>query len=259
MNTHRFSRFNRPGFSLVELLLVMVGVAVLLFLAVAVLGRMRTAGNDARCLHNLRQIGVATAGYFSDHNGGLPIAIEKGPKGSAWDGPGFGAWYWNLAPYLGVPRWTTVTKYLGEQGKHIWEPIVFTCPSHGKDEPGPITYPSVRPVSYAPSTRKAPPESEGRPWGDVLLQRYNIRDVVHPGRTIWISDSTHPAVLNISGARWARDADESTAWPRISFNRHHGAGNALFFDGHVESVRYESIISGDLGKNLARLFDPVEP
>ena len=119
----------------------------------------------------------------------------------------------------------------------------------------PITYPSVRPVSYAPSTRMAPPDVTMRVETHEL-RRWNINQIHRRSELIWLSDSTQPSVLNISARRWGRDTPDHDAWPRISFSRHAGAGNALFFDGHVERIPYGRIADGNLANHLNQLFDP---
>lgn len=72
-----------PGFSLVELLVVAAIVMIVAALAVAAYGRVRQQGDAARCLANLRAIGMAAALYSNDHEGRLPQSSHQGPA-QAW-------------------------------------------------------------------------------------------------------------------------------------------------------------------------------
>jgi prepilin-type N-terminal cleavage/methylation domain-containing protein/prepilin-type processing-associated H-X9-DG protein len=56
-----------PGFTLVELLVVLALIAVLAGLLLPALARARAAAHTARCTSNLRQLGLATQFYWDDH------------------------------------------------------------------------------------------------------------------------------------------------------------------------------------------------
>lgn len=257
MGKARFAHtLSKAGFTLIELLVALAIIAVLAVLAMTT-GKSAVAFSaQTKCAGNLRNLGVATAAYVGEHNGFLPLTHESNMDSqvSSYGGNETGTWYWELAPYVGVPRWDSLKSRLGEDKKSIPKPIVFTCPSHGKTESSPIIFPSSIPVSYAPSTRivKVPttPQSEA-----IRITRISLKDVAVPSKKIWLSDSAKPDIQNISAARWPADVAWETAWPRQGFTRHSGAGNALFYDGHVERVPYEKIISGTLATNLANLFD----
>jgi prepilin-type processing-associated H-X9-DG protein/prepilin-type N-terminal cleavage/methylation domain-containing protein len=65
---------NRRGFSLVELLVVIGIVALLIALLLPSLARAREKANEAQCLANLHQIGLAAAMHVSEHQQHLPAA-----------------------------------------------------------------------------------------------------------------------------------------------------------------------------------------
>ena len=61
-------RNNKKAFTLIELLVVMAIIAVLASLLLPVLSKAKTQSNDAKCMSNLRQCGVALNLYLQDYN-----------------------------------------------------------------------------------------------------------------------------------------------------------------------------------------------
>lgn len=254
-----FHRHHPGAFTLIEILVVIVITGVLAALLLGQLGNFKERAQGVQCAGNLKTLGVATAQYVAENNGRLPVGLENGSKSggkSGWDMGTVGAWYWNLAPYVDVPRWETVHKYLGEQGKWIQRPNVFTCPGRKPTEVIPIKFPTTIPVSYAPPStmQSAKPTQIGEKSDISQLTIHQIKGL---SKKVWLADSPTPNILNVSVARWKPEALDSTAWPRQGFTRHAGAGNALFFDGHVERILYTSIADENLSDNVQRLFHPT--
>ena len=67
-----------PAFTLVELLVAMAILAILASIATPAIGSMIERGRSAKCLGNLRQIGVAVQQYVSDNDYRFP-PIETVP------------------------------------------------------------------------------------------------------------------------------------------------------------------------------------
>ena len=92
----------RPGFTLVELLVVIGIIAVLISILLPALTKARVAAQNIACLSNLRQIGTAIAMYATDNQDGMPCG--------EWGG-------WTPAPDNDTVYWfTLVNPYLGGQG-----------------------------------------------------------------------------------------------------------------------------------------------
>lgn len=258
LNIYRPKILSIYGFTLIELLVALAIIVVLALLLFPFIKSSINRAHGAKCAGNLRRLGAATADYMADNNGFLPIAFRAGSNGKTSFSDADGAyWYWLLAPYVNVPRWDTVTSYLGPQGHGLSRPCIFTCPSHAQNEPLPLIFPSKQPVSYAPPIyvsrimQKKQPRSATETltvWGMRLI------DVKEPTRKVWLSDSTHFDILNVGPNRWL--TPDISSWARIAFSRHDKAGNALFYDGHVERILYDAVVSGDLNKKLNALFDP---
>lgn len=67
------SRRRRPGFSLIELLVVIGVITLLVGLLLPTLERARQAAKRAGCLSNLRQLGIGLQAYRADYDDELPI------------------------------------------------------------------------------------------------------------------------------------------------------------------------------------------
>lgn len=71
----------RPGFSLIELLVVVAVVAILLALLLPAVFRSRQAARRTQCLNNMRQLGIALSHYHDTHSLFPPAAVWAGPPG----------------------------------------------------------------------------------------------------------------------------------------------------------------------------------
>ncbi len=73
------------AFTLIELLVVLAIIAVLMGLLLPVLGSARAEGRAVACGSNLRQLGIANAGYAVDHGGVfVPYGDADGGHAAQW-------------------------------------------------------------------------------------------------------------------------------------------------------------------------------
>ncbi len=121
---------SRPGFTLVELLVVIAVIGILAALLLPALASAKSAGQRTACRSNLRQIGLAMQGY-ADENGG---SIPYGPKAPPFTSPS------SFYPSTGAPTsllslqtGTPVGLGLLLPVQLASEPRVLFCP--GSDQP----------------------------------------------------------------------------------------------------------------------------
>lgn len=261
----------RHAFSVLELMIVLGLMMVLLLIALPGVRYFRERSQGISCMTNLRQIGAATFQYAAEHQNQLPFIYYTAANGAGGSGALTGAWYYNLAPYLGVPR-TEVSDpgkaswermLLGTPQERIGRPCVFTCPGHRASEtndtwkPQPMSWPAECPVSYAPPlSARSQAHQKGLPGklhpSGVELYPVKLSEIPYPSQKIWISDSATPSTLNTTAARWQSSEDYTGGnYPRQGFTRHNEGGNALFYDGHVEWLALSTFITGKTIHNRA--------
>ena len=103
----------RHGFTLIELLVVIAIIAILAAMLLPALSRAKENANQASCISNLKQMGIALALYVDENDGYFPIAKSVTATGDDLN-------------------WTkTLGSYLPRQGQSDTSKAnkVFVCPS----------------------------------------------------------------------------------------------------------------------------------
>jgi prepilin-type N-terminal cleavage/methylation domain-containing protein/prepilin-type processing-associated H-X9-DG protein len=79
-DSHRRS----AGFTIIELLVALVIVAILAALSINLTKSARSVAHQASCASNLRQLGTAVRLYLNDHDNHFPPYVEKTREGTIW-------------------------------------------------------------------------------------------------------------------------------------------------------------------------------
>jgi Type II secretory pathway, pseudopilin PulG len=193
---------------LIELLTVIAIIGILAMILVPVVGRARESAKNARCISNLRQVGIAIQNYSGENRGLLP------PSGFFGINP-----YYNrdarnfqhfLLPYLAIKRsssWSTT--------EGLAYSAVFDCPSYKGAFNG---------KAYTLQQKfNLPDGTEVRPWG--FVQDTNGNNINPKPRRL----------SEMPPNEWAiRDLDATVNG--VAVTAHPNARNTLFFDWHVAKV-----------------------
>jgi prepilin-type processing-associated H-X9-DG protein/prepilin-type N-terminal cleavage/methylation domain-containing protein len=213
---HHHSHVRTPGFTLVELLAVIVVIAVLAGLSISSLRRALRQADAVNCAAKLKSLGTATVLYTLENQDQLPRSFHSA---GAYRQPGWAA---SIAPYLGIPASQIATSWPAVFNTHFRSPadpatdsfiysygfnVHFELNPDGDDYQGsPATW---RRLSQSPN-----------PGGTILM-----------GQTRPIKYGDHLMCHQWSGVQAAKNA--------LNHTIHDGRANYLFLDGHVETLRVE--------------------
>jgi prepilin-type N-terminal cleavage/methylation domain-containing protein/prepilin-type processing-associated H-X9-DG protein len=188
------------AFTLIELLVVIAIIGVLGSLIFTAYESALNRADDAKCMSNLKQIGVGLFAFASDNDGVFPIAgmdIQRGAVDPNTQKP---AWTEQIAPYVG----------------NDWK--IFQCKSAAK------ALPCNKETSYFLGARAAYLEA-----GTSAAVRQS--KITSPSRLILAGD-------NLYSGFSVEDADKDDYSKNCPFAGppcHSGKSNILFADGSVRS------------------------
>ncbi len=208
------------AFSLTELLVALILVAVVLVIGFSGLQRATRSSKGVRCLQNLRQIAVLFQGYLADRNQTYPHAYTQ---------IGYRFWPKDLMDAAGDTRESLRGLFLCP-GVRNAVPAFYT-PASGPVDPGNGTYAYVSyavnafgvaaPTTYAPGLRPARQTAISEPSKLLLLVDFD--DTAQPYEGWYYA--------------WSSALDQN--WAAIE--PRHGTVNALFCDGHARPMSHGEV------------------
>jgi prepilin-type N-terminal cleavage/methylation domain-containing protein len=244
------ARAKRPGFTLVELLVVIGIIAVLVGILLPVLSKARQAGNRASCMNNIRNMEMAQMIYCNDNHGYL---VQAGMAHGGTGGNEEIAWFNTLQQYY--------------QNK-----LVARCPSDDSPHwPDGIPVPNsggqqFRRTSYGINDFL---DKDLCPWGPNFGNvppggaYVKVTQVPRSAATIQFVEMTwrgpfagadHPHVEN-----WVGNNVPNSASKNVQINAHGGDPHGWdakasygFLDGHAETLAFRDVFES-IHKNK---FDP---
>lgn len=193
------------GATLIEIMTVAAIVALLGALIMPSVGKVRQKAASARCLNNLRQIGVALANWTADNDGRMVYS-----------------WYDDRPEYVGKPWALMLDGYLGPvTGNKIW--VCPSQPHRTKEEQWPKANPPwagfTTSVDYAQN---------------IIGGTWPGRPPAPPQRIVAAQTAPSRLVYLIEGRNvfWDQNSWNSAVAPYL--NAHGKGASALFLDYHVE-------------------------
>lgn len=153
---------SRRGFSLVELLAVVVIILILLSLLLPITGLLKQRAESANCLSNQRQIMLGTNVYTAEHDGYYP---------SPW------RWVWSDAAAVEWGQADTIPRGTMWTGRYIIDPKVYLCATFARVYNANPAVAHLTPyVSYSMNEFMASEENlGGNTWaGKTKLKRAQI-------------------------------------------------------------------------------------
>ena len=243
----------RPGFTLVELLVVIGIIAVLISILLPALNRARESARTVACASNLRQIGQAIYGYVNENNGTLPVgslALNTIGGNAVWD--------------------TLISKYLGRESNDIYinrnPSPVLKCPL---DELQRLAaYPTaIRSYSMVQAATGTWPQRvangvasesfypKGHPQYNQNFRAFKITEVSRSARTLMIVENfgkTTPTQANTAGhATGALCQTPTQQLGDFKEPVHKRRWNYLMVDGHVETLMPIETVDSPAGLSTA--------
>jgi prepilin-type N-terminal cleavage/methylation domain-containing protein/prepilin-type processing-associated H-X9-DG protein len=195
------------AFTLVELLVVIAIISILAALLLPALSKAKGTAQAVACRSNLKQWGLATQLYVTDHEDFLPKEGTPNPSNAEVNDPSFHGWYMQLPEQMNLPRYADMlwrTNALADVGKTIW-----ICPSNTRRSNG------LNLFHYCLNE-----DVNGTGSDNVSIRISTIRQT---SAVVWLFDSKNlPAV-----------GEQNF----VHTNLHNCGAQFVFLDGHVARFR----------------------
>jgi prepilin-type processing-associated H-X9-DG protein len=240
------------AFTLVELLVVIGIIAVLIAVLLPALAKARESANKVACSSNMRQYGVAVYQYSIANGGFFPHFSDNYTTNVPET-----HWWNSLAPFLKLPQQLDPDFYVSMNGSIDLTRKVRACPSDPENiaigpHYGAYRFGEARPYGPIIYARATPGD---RPQGVKMTQ------VRKPSNWFMFVETHGPYYMMYSPTNWIfnSDADGDKILDTFAYWKgwnnynggapkvHRGSSNALFCDGHVESIPFKTWINPNSG------------
>lgn len=218
----RTERLRKSGFTLIELSVTIMILAVLVAFSIPTLQKARNSSNQTVCASNLRQIGVSLLTYAADNGGMFPPAENPTAQNQ------FKTWGYTIWTYAGYSLSNFKYPNNDLQGSGGADLNIFHCPTTKK-------YPASKisdiqaPNAKASSINRYSYALNDGPVNNSPTTSIRSAQLINPAATAMVLEQTE------------NPSNQFVYHNFYGLLPHNRMCNVLFFDGHVALTAYDDI------------------